>query len=146
MLVVDCSESQLFATVFRNDVYVFVSVARRKRETVDCFAEAHDDLVRRDLSCFDGTHSPDDRGGDLFSSLRGTTRFREPGNVIKRHAKQKSRARALTQTCFNMRAVFAVNTMSECLGREPKTQRCEQLIINQVSKQAKRKRNPLVVP
>ena len=51
MLVVDCSESQLFAaTVLRNDVYVFVSVARRKRETVDCFAEAHDDLVRRDLT------------------------------------------------------------------------------------------------
>lgn len=139
MLVVDCSESQLFAgTVLRNDVYVLVSVARRKRETVDCFAEAHDDLVRRDLSCFDGTHSPDDRGGDLFSSLRGTTRFREPGNVNKRHAKQKSRARALTQTCFNMRAVFAVNTMSECLGRVPKTQRCEQL-INQVSRLSKQR-------
>ena len=50
MLVVDCSESQLFATVFRNDVYVFVSVAWRKRETVNSFTEAHDDLVRRDLS------------------------------------------------------------------------------------------------
>jgi len=110
MLVVDCPESQLFATVFRSDVYVFVSVAWRKRETVDSFAEAHDDLVRRDLSCFDGTHSPDDRGGDLFASLRGTTRFREPGNVNKRHAKQ-CRARALTKTCCNMRDVFSMNTV-----------------------------------
>ena len=110
MLVVDCPGIAVIRNCFSQRCLRFRECGLEERKTVDSFAEAHDDLVRRDLSCFDGTHSPDDRGGDLFASLRGTTRFREPGNVNKRHAKQ-CRARALTKTCCNMRDVFSMNTV-----------------------------------